>query len=142
MVSLLPNKVRWVLEPTPGEGNLVAALMDHGFAVFAPSKFEDARGRYDAICMNPPFSPMKRGYDILYQCMEMSNSIIALMPWLALINSQKRTARIIEWGLVSVTHLPRSVFPGARVQCCILEMHKGYKGEIRFHFYPSQTTIQ
>ena len=84
--------------------------------------------------MNPPFSPMKQGYVILEKCMGMSDVIIALMPWLVLINSERRTKMLREWGLVSVTHLPRSVFKGARVQCCILEMVKGYANKTEFKY--------
>ena len=64
--------------------------------------------------------------------MEMSDNIIALMPWLTMINGQKRTSDIIEFGLVSITHLPRSIFNGARVQTCILQMSKGYNGKTEF----------
>ena len=138
MASLVPSECKWILEPTPGKGNLVYALLRKGFAVLAPSNLNDAIGRYDAICMNPPFSPMSRGYDILYHCMDMTDHIIALMPWLTIINSQTRTQKIIDWGLKSITHLPRSVFPGARVQCCILEMYRGYNWKIDLHFYPVQ----
>lgn len=127
MVSLIPAGVRSVLEPTPGEGNLVRALT--GYQVTAPADFWDITiGQWDCVVMNPPFSPMQTGYDILFRCMEMTNIIIALMPWLTLINSEKRTQDIIGWGLRSVTHLPRHAFPGARVQCCILEMQYGHVG--------------
>lgn len=92
--------------------------------------------------MNPPFTPMKTGYEILYRCMEMSNNIIALMPWLTLINSEKRTAKIFEYGLISVTHLPRNVFPGSRVQTCILQMQKFYNKETRFHLFINKSRKQ
>jgi hypothetical protein len=82
--------------------------------------------------MNPPFTPMKLGYKILYRCMELSNNIVALMPWLTIINGQKRTEDIMNFGLKSITHLPRKTFNGARVQTCILELHKGYQGVTQF----------
>ena len=97
--------------------------------------FEMEKRRYDWVVMNPPFTPMKKGYQILYECMEMSDNIIALMPWLTIINGQKRTADIMEFGLVSITHLPRSIFKGARVQTCIMQMRKGYKGRTEFLNY-------
>ena len=128
MVSLLPINCSTVLEPTPGEGNLVEALIPF-YKVTAPSNFLDVEDRFDAVVMNPPFTPMKRGYEILYAVMEMSDIIIALMPWLTIINSQKRTEDIESFGLKSISHLPRSAFPGARVQTCILEMQKGYIGD-------------
>jgi len=126
MVSLIPENVLTVLEPTPGDGNLVEALKDYD--VTAPNEFWDVKQTFDAVVMNPPFTPMKLGYEILYATMEMSNIIIALMPWLTIINSQKRTSDIKGFGLKSVSHLPRSAFPGSRVQTCILEMEKGWKG--------------
>ena len=132
MVSLLPVRVNTVLEPTPGIGNIVKELKENWYEVTAPDDFYNVTGRFDAIVMNPPFTPMKTGYDFLYKCMDMSNNIIALMPWLTLINSQKRTADLKRFGLKTVTHLPRSVFPGSRVQCCILELNAGYKGNIEF----------
>jgi type I restriction-modification system DNA methylase subunit len=85
--------------------------------------------------MNPPFSPMTLGYQILYNCINMSDNIIALMPWLTIINSERRTKKIIDFGLKSITHLPRNIFPGSRVQTCILEIKKGYSGDIKFINY-------
>lgn len=137
IVSLIPKNAKTILEPTPGEGNLVSVLKKKGYNVRYPENFWQLPyyQRYDSVVMNPPFSPMKIGYKILYRCMELSDSIIALMPWLTIINSEKRTSDIINYGLKSVTHLPRSMFKGARVQTCILEMNKGYKGNILFHNY-------
>jgi len=124
MVGLLPSGVVSVLEPTPGVGNLVRAL--NGYQVTAPSDFFQVVGSFDAVVMNPPFTPMELGYRILYQTMQMTDIIIALMPWLTIINSQKRTDDIKAYGLKSVTHLPRLAFPGSRVQTCILELRRGY----------------
>lgn len=129
MVSMLPKGIIRVLEPTPGEGNLVRALRKNGCRVIAPDNFWNISGRFEAIVMNPPFTPMKTGYAILYQTMQMSDIIIALMPWLTIINSNKRTLDIKAFGLKSVTHLPRDAFPGSRVQTCILNMCKGFTGE-------------
>lgn len=136
MSSFLPNDAGFILEPTPGKGNLVKSLEKHG-KVYAPKYFEDVKDvKFDWIVMNPPFTPMKQGYDILYKCMEMTDNIIALMPYLTIINGEKRTQDIMEWGLKSITHLPRSVFKGSRVQTCILEMKKGYKGDTIFKTLP------
>ena len=85
--------------------------------------------------MNPPFTPMKVGYEILYDCMDMTDNIIALMPWLTMINGAKRTKDIIDYGLKSITHLPRKVFNGARVQTCILHMERGYNNDTLFYNY-------
>jgi len=136
MASLVPSSCHIVLEPTPGIGNLVRALRDKGFSVRSPNDFAEiaADQRFDAIVMNPPFTPMRVGYDILYQCMGMSNHIIALLPWLALINSHQRTKDVRAFGLKTVTHLPRSTFQGSRVQCCILEMDREHAGETLLRF--------
>ena len=133
MASFLPDKVDSILEPTPGKGNMVSILKQHG-DVITPNNFWDLleNDRYEWICMNPPFTPMKTGYEILYRCMEMSDNIIALMPWLTIINGEKRTKDIMNFGLKSVTHLPRKVFNGSRVQCCVLEMRKGWNYETIF----------
>ena len=137
MASMVPTRARLVLEPTPGEGNLVKALMEAGLRVHAPDDFWQlpAGEKYDAIVMNPPFSPMEVGYRILSRCMEMSDVVVALMPWLAMINSEKRTRRIMEFGLRSITHLPRTAFQGSRVQTCVLEMNRWWKGKTFFTTY-------
>ena len=76
--------------------------------------------------MNPPFSPMKKGYEILDICMEKGDVIIALMPWLTIINSNKRAQKIKEFGLQKVIHLPRSTFKGSRVQTCLISLVKKF----------------
>lgn len=132
MKTLIPDNVKTILEPTIGEGNIVNLLNDI-YDVTAPKDFWKLKNNhFDCIIMNPPFTPMSLGYKILYRCMELSDNIIALMPWLTLINSERRTEDIIAFGLKSVTHLPRSTFKGARVQTCILELEKGHKGKIEF----------
>ena len=100
---------------------------------------EDAA--FEWIVMNPPFSPMKQGYDMLFRCMGMSDNIIALMPYLCIINGDKRTQAIMEFGLKSITHLPRSTFKGSRVQTCILEMKFGYEGDAVFKLLPDKKTF-
>lgn len=130
MVSLLPSGVKTVLEPTPGEGNLLRALAVYD--VTAPVDFWKISGTWDAIVMNPPFTPMDTGYKILFRCMDMADIVIALMPWLTLINSERRTKRIIEYGLKSVTHLPRNTFKGSRVQTCVLEMVRDWQQGCNF----------
>jgi hypothetical protein len=126
-----PNSTTTLLEPTPGEGNLVVALRKKGYnKIIAPDDFWNLRKdgwlntRIDCVVMNPPFSPATEGYRFLDACMEMSQRIIALMPWWTIINSEKRLHKILTYGLVSVTHLPRRTFPGSRIQCCVLVMDK------------------
>ena len=137
MVSMVPSEAKHILEPTPGEGNLVASLVSNDKVVVAPQDFFKLAkyNKFDAVVMNPPFTPMKLGYEILYSCMEISDVIIALMPWLTIINSEKRTKHLTNYGLRSVTHLPRNVFPGSRVQTCILELNNGYKGNTELKFF-------
>jgi len=135
MASFLPYDAGNILEPTAGEGNLVQACSLKGNVIAPDGFFKMEKNFFDWIVMNPPFSPMKLGYKILYQCMDMTDNIIALMPCLTLINGEKRTADLFSYGLVSVTHLPRTVFSGSRVQTCILEMRRGYSGETKLLNY-------
>lgn len=130
MASFLPDNCGTILEPTPGIGNLAWAASDKGL-VTAPDYFEDIPkgSRFDYAVMNPPFTPMQEGYRYLLEVMEMTDHIIALLPWFILINSEKRMTAIKDFGLISVTHLPRKTFPGCRIQCCVLQLSKGYKGE-------------
>lgn len=141
MVSLLPPGINTVLEPTPGIGNIVKALA--GYQVTAADDFFliDNK-RFDAIVMNPPFNSkyakmenappgynsngMKLGYQILYDCLQMSDCVIALMPWFTISDSDVRLRSIKKWGLKSVTALPRKTFQYARIQTVILEMQKGW----------------
>lgn len=137
MVKMLPDKKCLVLEPTAGEGNLLKAIKLGGHFVYAPEDFwkmNDAMS-FDAVVMNPPFTPMQTGYEILYKVMDKSDIIIALMPWLTIINSEKRTKKILDFGLKSITHLPRNVFKGSRVQTCILNMEKGYLNNCDLIFF-------
>lgn len=140
MASFIPPNPGLILEPTAGKGNLVMALEKHG-KVFAPDDFDKMKeNKFDWIVMNPPFSPMKQRYKILYRCMEMTDNIIALMPYLAIINGEKRTSDIMNYGLKSITHLPRSTFKNARVQTCILEMKRGWNKETTFKILPKQSS--
>ena len=138
MANFLPNNAGIILEPTKGMGNLVNSLSLKG-EVIAPDDFFDMKKRkFDWIVMNPPFTPMAIGYKILYECLEMTDNLIALMPWLTLINGEKRTSKLFSYGLISVTHLPRTVFKGSRVQTCILEMKRGFKGDTKLFNYVLQ----
>jgi hypothetical protein len=148
MVSLIPDGVQTVLEPTPGIGNLVKALA--GYEVTAPSDFFTMEKlRFDCVVMNPPFSSksaygvpqglnkhgMRLGYYILIQCMHMSDNIVALMPWFTLLDSDVRFRSLKKWGLISVTSLPRKTFEYARIQTVVLHLQRGYKGETALRVY-------
>ena len=143
MVSLLPTGVQTVLEPTPGQGNLVKSLKEQGYKVHAPKYFFQLREkRYDAVVMNPPFScryafglpasftenGMRLGYYMLMECMKRSDRIIALMPWFTLTDSDLRVKCLTGFGLKSITHLPRKTFEYCRIQTMVLELRKGYAG--------------
>ncbi|WP_417200075.1 hypothetical protein [Bizionia sp.] len=153
MVSLLPNDIRYVLEPTPGKGNLVKALQAKNIKVKAPIDYFllDKHERFPAIVMNPPFSSkslnitnapkeyidsgMKCGYNMLFECMGMTNHVIALMPWYTISDSDVRMRHIMAYGLKSLTVLPRKTFNYARIQTCIIQLDRGFKGDTRFTSY-------
>lgn len=151
MVSLIPKGVRTVLEPTPGNGNIVSQL--DRYEVTAPQDFFllSPHQRFDCVVMNPPFSVdslildnaptgvdfkgMKSGYWILEQCMQRSDNVIALMPWFTISDSDGRVNMLKEWGWVSITQLPRRTFGYTRIQTLILQLKRGYKGDTSYHIY-------
>jgi hypothetical protein len=153
MASLVPAYCEWVLEPTPGDGNLVDALVDKGFNVVAPSDYFmfDRQKCFDAIAMNPPFSAssaildnaplnfkdagMRFGYQLLNECMQRSDHVVALMPWFTLTDSDRRMNHIKKYGLVSLTALPRKTFEYARIQTVVMKLQRGYKGETEFKVF-------
>lgn len=136
MASILPDNCGTILEPTPGIHNLVRAA-EHKGTVIAPTYFEDIKegSRFDWIIMNPPFTPMKEGYRYLHECMKMSDNIIALLPWFILINSERRMETLLEFGLVSVTHLPRKTFKNSRIQTCVIHLQKNYTGTTNLKYF-------
>lgn len=81
------------------------------------------------------YKGMKFGYEILSECMELSNNIIALMPWFTIVDSDVRLREIYKFGLKSITALPRKTFDYARIQTCILEMDKSFKGDTLFKVF-------
>ena len=162
MCNMIPLGARVILEPTRGEGNLVRAIQkidaqrydpgeDEGLYISAPDNFftMNLDKRFDSIVMNPPFSTrsafgypedlghdgMRLGYYILTRCMKMSDSVIALMPWFTITDSDVRMRYIKDFGLKSITALPRKTFSYARIQTCIFEMHKGWKEETIFRTF-------
>lgn len=150
MVSLIPEGVISVLEPTPGAGNIVSLL--EGYHVTAPEDFFTIGDkRFDCIVMNPPFSSkyaylhnaspeflkagMRLGYQIMKRCMGMSDNIIALMPWFTISDSDVRLRYLKNYGLKSITALPRKTFQFARIQTCVFELQKGYRGDTLFKVF-------
>jgi len=132
MVGLISTHAVNILEPTKGAGNIVASLKNNTgkHAITCEGDYWDMWhpvDKYDAIIMNPPFTPMTECYKFLFDAMSRTDEIVALMPWLTIINADKRLKAISEFGLVSVTSLPRTAFKGSRIQSCILHMRKGYQ---------------
>ena len=137
MVELLPPGVLSVLELRYGDMAMTEALVQYGYSATIQTEetFWSLDEGFDAVVMNPPFTPMKRGYKILFRCMELAPVVIALMPWLTIINSVGRAEAFQDFGLKSVTHLPRTAFPGARVQTCILNLVRGHMDVTKLYFY-------
>jgi len=138
MVSMIGGcRNKSILEPTPGEGNLVDEIKRYYNNVTAPNDFWKLSSmiEFDCIVANPPFSPMEMGYRMLDRFMDITDHIICLLPWLSLINSEGRTQRILSYGLKMVSHLPRHAFPGSRVQTCVLEMKRGWKEDTILKFW-------
>lgn len=114
-----------VVEPTPGAGNMVQALQNHGFTHIEspPGDFFQwlPSARPVAIIGNPPWSPMTLAYEILFRCLDSGPDIVIMvMPWMTLLNSDSRIQELRKRGLDRIIGLPRSVFPGIRAGCCIL----------------------
>lgn len=153
MVNMLPENIDYVLEPTKGLGTIVNELQLKNIKVAAPSDYFllDKKKTFPAVVMNPPFSSksaildnapkeylnsgMKCGYNILFECMQKSEVIIALMPWYTISDSDVRMRAIKTFGLKSITVLPRKTFDYARIQTCVLELRKGWTEETLFHAY-------
>jgi type I restriction-modification system DNA methylase subunit len=128
MVDIVPKTI---LEPTAGEGKLLRVIK-RGFPsakVFAPQDiFEfEPKQEIDCAIMNPPFSPMKLGFEILQLVSGMTDNIISVVPWLHIINSVRRVEWFKENGLCEIIHLPRKAFKGSRVQTCVIKLCKGSK---------------
>jgi hypothetical protein len=150
MAGLIPETARTVLEPTPGKGNLVRAIEARGFDCTAPGNFFDVgRAQFDSIVLNPPFSEkhafgipvganlsgMKLGYHILTECLHMSNSVVALMPWFVLTDSDRRMRQFKKYGIRSITALPRRAFSYSRIQTMVIEFSKHYSGSTEFKVF-------
>lgn len=153
MVNLIPEGVRTVLEPTPGVGTIANELKRRGYDVTAPDDFFLLKKqRFDCIVMNPPFSSkfaflenapvvvqhtgMKMGYWFMKELMQWSDNVIALMPWFTISDSDVRLRLLMEYGMKSITALPRKTFSYARIQTCIFNLQRGYKDETVFNTPP------
>jgi type I restriction-modification system DNA methylase subunit len=151
MVGMIPIGARTILEPTPGEGNILKLLQQHKeYHITAPDNFFTLPAHfYDCVIMNPPFSDkqaygipeafeikgMKTGYYFLKECMNRSDHVIALMPIFTITDSDVRNRIFKSYGVKSITLLPRRTFEYSRIQTCILELHKGWPHPTTFSFY-------
>lgn len=152
MVDMVPDTAIKVFEPTPGLGNIVKALEEkEKYQIETADDFFlfDTTKKFDCIVMNPPFSSksaymknapegsevlgMKLGYYILKTCMQMSDNVIALMPWYTISDSDVRMRYLRDFGIKSLTPLPRKTFRYARIQTVIIELESGYNGETKFY---------
>lgn len=149
MCSLIPSTAKTILEPSVGSGNMLQFLTDK--IILTPENFFTMDGdlTFDCVVMNPPFSHhstfglpedlkltgMKVGYYFLTECMKKTNNVIALMPWLTIADSDVRLRHFMDYGLKSITALPRKTFLYARIQTCILELENGYQGKTEFKSY-------
>lgn len=156
IASLIPDHIKTVTEPTPGAGNIVIALERRGFHVFSPKCYWDIKDtdRFEAIACNLPFSSktwtnlpdryadkgMVVSYEQLFRLMQMTESMVALMPWFTISDSDVRLRAIKKYGLISVTALPRKTFQYARIQTCILQFQKGYTGSTEFKVFDLLTS--
>jgi type I restriction-modification system DNA methylase subunit len=145
MRSLIPEGTVSVLEPTPGEGNILNLLGEYD--VTAPANFFTLDpSRFDCVIMNPPFSlkyafgvpdhleakGMRLGYHILLECMKMSDRVIALMPLFTISDSDVRLRYLKTFGIKSITILPRKTFKYVRIQTAVFELVKGWEEETVF----------
>lgn len=153
MVDLLsPFKVKHVLEPTPGEGNILNTLRNRKYCTHTVDDYFDLPKdkRYDAVVMNPPFNcayadltkasnskeliGLKFGYFMLEEAMKRANVVVALLPVFTIIDSDIRTKQILDFGLVGITQLPRKTFGYTRIQTVILCLNKGWKKRAWYHY--------
>ncbi len=153
MVNVLPSDVVEVLEPTAGLGRVKTELDLKGYNVTTPKDYflMDKTKHFDAIVMNPPFSGksltvdnaplkfhnkgMQAGYMISWECMQMSDCVIALMPRFTISDSDPRMRSIKKYGLKSITVLPRKTFDCTQIQTCVLELRKGWTAGTIFYAY-------
>jgi len=148
MCSLIPKEAVTILEPTAGSGNILSCLKD--YQTTAPDNFFTLDPtRFDCIVMNPPFSMkyafgvpeglnlkgLRLGYYILQECMKMSDHIIALMPLFTISDSDVRLRFLKQFGIKSITILPRKTFKYVRIQTAVFELIKGWDKETLFKAY-------
>lgn len=153
MVSLLPPGVKTVLEPTAGLGNIKNEIIKAGYDVIAPDNYFllDADVQFDAVVANPPFSKkftnldgappethlpgMRMGYWFLTDFIKRCDTVVALMPWFTISDSDVRLRALYRHGIKSITALPRKTFEFARIQTMVIHLERGYTGPTIFLAY-------
>lgn len=134
-----PGDMAEVLEPTPGEGNLIKAGNDHGFTMYGPGSDQDywnswvyqqKPNYFDMVIMNPPFNPHTEMTCFMEDAMNKAPYVVALLP-VNSITSHKKLTLFMNYGLASVTMLSRNTFPN-KVAVCILELKNGHSGITTF----------
>ena len=134
LISQIRNNPKTILEPASGCGilaNRLESKLPNSVIIRQSDDFLTVKPfKCDQIVTNPPFTPMVLGYKMLERFFLFTKNIIVLMPWLTIINSQKRTEWIKDSGLRRVIHLPRNAFKGSRVQTCVLVFEDGYSGDV------------
>ncbi len=153
MVGLIPPFLRTILEPTPGQGNIVKELKKpiRNYKITAPKNYFDLDKnlRFDCIVMNPPFSVkycfgqpagyekhgMRLGYHMILECMTMSDNLVILTPWFTIVDSDVRMRHFKAFGLRSITALPRKTFQYSRIQTMVMCLEKGFKGDTIFNTF-------
>lgn len=123
-----------VVEPTPGAGNMVKALKAAGYTNVEtpPGDFFDWRpsSKPMAVVGNPPWTPNTLAYKVLDRCLEFGPALVVMvMPWVTVTNSDSRAQRLKAAGLGAVISLPRSVFPGVRLNACVLVIEPGTQAD-------------
>lgn len=160
MVRMIPKGCVTILEPTPGIGRIIKEIerVNKYQITSADDFFLLTPRRFDCVVMNPPFSTkwafldnapenfnqtgMRFGYWILTECMKMSDNVIALMPWFTISDSDVRLRTLNNFGLKSITALPRDTFAYARIQTCIIELSKGWQQRTEFKVFPYKNLHQ
>jgi type I restriction-modification system DNA methylase subunit len=160
MVKMIPDGCVSILEPTPGIGRIVKEISRKAkYEITAPDDFFLLTPRrFDCVVMNPPFSTkwcfldnapvnfnqtgMRLGYWMLTECMKMSDHVIALMPWFTISDSDLRLRTLNNFGIKSITALPRDTFAYARIQTCVLELHKGWAKPSEFKVFRPTSKAQ
>lgn len=139
MISLIDKEIPFsVFDPTPGPNSSILSAVRKVYPCNV--SVEELKGDFwdidishvDIIVANPPFFPYSKVYQYLERFILIADQIICIIPWYTIINSERRTEKIIKSGLKRIVNVSRSAFPKIRVQICVLDIQKGYCGDAVF----------